>query len=190
MTCSAVLDSQIGSLRLVASKDGLDAIHFPTAQRAASVPGSDPIAADSGRASGDAYACCSDAPDSSGCRACEVLHTACTQLREYFAGTRRVFELPLTPKGTAFQRMVWQALAEIPFGQTASYAQLAMRLGRPTASRAVGAANGRNPLPIVVPCHRVIGADGSLTGFAGGLDTKRFLLTHEGAWPKADLFAA
>lgn len=112
------------------------------------------------------------------------------QLDEYFAGRRTAFDLPLSPRGTEFQRLVWQTLASIPYGQTVSYAQLAVRVGRPTAMRAVGAANGRNPLPIVLPCHRVIGADGSLTGFGGGLPTKRFLLELEGALlPREDLFA-
>ncbi len=103
------------------------------------------------------------------------------QFREYFAGKRRRFELPLSPSGTPFQQTVLDALQRIPFGQTRSYAELAADVGRPNAVRAVGAANGRNPLPIVIPCHRVIGADGSLTGFGGGLHAKRFLLTLEGA---------
>lgn len=118
-----------------------------------------------------------------------VLRQAQLQLAEYFAGRRRGFDLPLAPRGTAFQRQVWWELANIPFGNTISYADLAMRVGRPTATRAVGAANGRNPLPIVLPCHRVIGADGSLTGFGGGLPTKQFLLQLEGALPpETDLF--
>ena len=102
------------------------------------------------------------------------------QLAEYFAGRRRTFELTLAPEGTAFQRATWRALTEIPYGTTLSYGELARRVGRPGASRAVGAANGANPLPIVVPCHRVIGADGSLTGFGGGLPAKRALLALEG----------
>lgn len=118
-----------------------------------------------------------------------VLRRARQQLDEYFAGRRQQFDLPLAPRGTEFQRAVWHALATIPFGETVSYAQLATRVGRPSAMRAVGAANGRNPLPIVLPCHRVIGADGSLTGFGGGLPTKQFLLELEGAPPRADLFA-
>ncbi|MDQ3511835.1 MAG: methylated-DNA--[protein]-cysteine S-methyltransferase, partial [Pseudomonadota bacterium] len=105
-----------------------------------------------------------------------------------FRGERRHFELPLAPRGTAFQREVWQMLASIPYGGTISYAQLAMQVGRPKAMRAVGTANGRNPLPIVLPCHRVIGADGSLTGFGGGLPTKRLLLELEGALER-ELFA-
>lgn len=112
-----------------------------------------------------------------------ILEESMRQLGEYFAGDRRAFDLPLAPHGTEFQRDVWWRLAEIPFGQTISYAQLAARVGKPTATRAVGAANGRNPLPIVLPCHRVIGANGSLTGFGGGLPTKQFLLRLEGALP-------
>jgi len=119
-----------------------------------------------------------------------VLRRARRQLDEYFAGKRRAFDLPLSPAGTEFQRSVWTTLATIPYGETISYAQLASRIGRPGAVRAVGAANGRNPLPIVLPCHRVIGADGSLTGFGGGLPTKQFLLKLEGALPpEFDLFA-
>ncbi len=109
------------------------------------------------------------------------LTLARTQLAEYFIGTRRTFDLPLAPRGTPFQRAVWEALAEIPFGTTWSYRVLAARIGNPAAVRAVGGANGRNPLPIVLPCHRVIGADGTLTGFGGGLPTKAFLLRHERA---------
>ncbi|WP_111655447.1 methylated-DNA--[protein]-cysteine S-methyltransferase [Isoalcanivorax indicus] len=103
------------------------------------------------------------------------------QLAEYFAGQRTRFELPLAASGTPFQQQVWRRLCDIPFGATASYADIAARLDNPRAVRAVGAANGRNPLAIVVPCHRVIGRDGSLTGYAGGLARKRWLLAHEAA---------
>lgn len=112
------------------------------------------------------------------------------QLDAYFAGRRTRFDLDLAPRGTPFQLEVWQALTGIPPGTTISYGELARRIGRPNASRAVGAANGANPLPIVVPCHRVIGAGGALTGFAGGLETKRFLLALErgqGAEPLGQL---
>ncbi|HKZ74310.1 MAG TPA: methylated-DNA--[protein]-cysteine S-methyltransferase [Steroidobacteraceae bacterium] len=102
-----------------------------------------------------------------------------SQLGEYFAGERRTFEIDLAAEGTAFQLAVWQTLASIPYGATISYAELARRIGNPRASRAVGLANGANPLPIIVPCHRVLGADGSLTGFGGGLDIKRRLLALE-----------
>jgi methylated-DNA-[protein]-cysteine S-methyltransferase len=106
------------------------------------------------------------------------------QLGEYFAGERREFSVPLDMRGTAFQRDVWRALLEIPFGETRSYLDLAKRLGNRNATRAVGAANGRNPLSILVPCHRVIGTSGKLTGFAGGLDVKARLLGLEGGSPE------
>ena len=112
------------------------------------------------------------------------------QLDEYFSGARRAFRLPLAPAGTAFQLAVWEALRAIPYGETVSYAELARRLGNAGSARAVGLANGANPLPIIVPCHRVIGADGSLTGFGGGLYIKRALLSLEGAACVADLFSA
>ena len=128
-------------------------------------------------------------PDSGCKRDDAVFNEALDQLNAYFAGELQRFDLPLAPRGTPFQHEVWNALREIPFGTTVSYGELAARIGRPSASRAVGAANGRNPLPIVVPCHRVIGANGHLTGFGGGLATKEWLLTHEGAIPgTAELF--
>ncbi|HET9944549.1 MAG TPA: methylated-DNA--[protein]-cysteine S-methyltransferase [Actinomycetes bacterium] len=110
---------------------------------------------------------------------CPVLDDAARQLGEYFAGERRDFDLPLDPVGTPFQLTVWAALREIPYAETINYGQLAGRVGNPNASRAVGLANGRNPISIVVPCHRVIGANGSLTGYGGGLDRKRTLLELE-----------
>jgi methylated-DNA-[protein]-cysteine S-methyltransferase len=110
-----------------------------------------------------------------------VLRAAEQQLAEYFAGARRVFDLPLAPEGTPFQQKVWRALLTIPFGETRSYGQIAAQIGSPSAVRAVGAANGRNPLSIIAPCHRVIGASGALTGFAGGLKTKAYLLNLEAA---------
>lgn len=164
------VDSPVGPLLLAASDTGLHAIEFSASKH--------PVKRGLDWREGNHH----------------VLHKAHMQLREYFAGERHRFDLPLAPIGTEFQRTVWYTLATIPYGETLSYAQLAMRVGRPTATRAVGAANGRNPLPIVLPCHRVIGADGSLTGFGGGLPTKRFLLELEGALAKAgaagDLFAA
>ena len=108
------------------------------------------------------------------------LREAIRQLGEYFAGRRREFDLPLGMNGTTFQRRVWNTLLEIPYGATWSYGQLAKRIDNPNASRAVGLANGSNPISIVVPCHRVIGADGSLTGYGGGVERKRWLLAHEG----------
>ncbi len=155
------LDSPVGTLTLAANDDGLHAIEFPRnrhpADRDGWLQGHHP-----------------------------VLDLAARQLDDYFAAKRRAFDLPLAPRGTDFQRTVWMTLAGIGYGETISYAQLAQRVGRPTAMRAVGAANGRNPLPIILPCHRVIGADGSLTGFGGGLSTKQFLLELEGALPMAD----
>jgi methylated-DNA-[protein]-cysteine S-methyltransferase len=110
----------------------------------------------------------------------DPLPAAARQLKEYFAGKRRDFDLPLSMEGTEFQQSVWRELTKIPFGETRSYGQLAKRLNNPNGSRAVGLANGRNPIAIIVPCHRVIGADGSLTGFGGGIERKEWLLTHEG----------
>lgn len=110
-----------------------------------------------------------------------VLDEARGELESYFAGRLKVFTIPLAPNGTEFQRRVWSTLREIPFGTTISYADLARRVSNAAAVRAVGAANGRNPIPIIVPCHRVIGSDGSLTGFGGGLPRKQWLLRHEGA---------
>lgn len=110
-----------------------------------------------------------------------ILAAARAQLGAYFAGERQTFELPLAPAGSAFQRSVWAALQQVPYGTTIGYGEQARRLGNPTAARAVGAENGRNPLPIVIPCHRVIGAGGALTGYSGGLWRKEWLLRHEGA---------
>ena len=110
-----------------------------------------------------------------------VVDEAAAQLGEWLAGSRTTFDLPLAPRGTEFQRRVWAALVTVPFGETATYRDIAEAIGQPTATRAVGAANGRNPIPLIIPCHRVIGADGSLTGYSGGggLDTKRRLLDFE-----------
>ena len=128
------------------------------------------------------------APAESPLRREELFREAIVQLDAYFAGELRRFDLPLAPEGTPFQREVWSALTAIPYGETVSYGELARRLGRPAASRAVGAANGQNPIPIVIPCHRVIGADGSLTGFGGGLAIKRRLLDLEAGVSGASLF--
>ena len=160
-----LVDSPVGLLRLAADDGGLRLIEFPDPRH--------PVDAGDDWKEGDNA----------------LLAMTRAQLGEYFAGRRRAFDLPLAPEGTDFQRSVWMALRAIPYGVTISYRALAERIGRPSAMRAVGAANGRNPLPIVVPCHRVIGADGSLTGFGGGLPTKRFLLELEGALPREDLFA-
>lgn len=164
---TTLIDSPVGPLFLAASAQGLRAIAFRDNRH--------PVRRGDDWQPGDNA----------------VLRDARRQLDAYFAGRRRGFDLPLEPQGTPFQREVWLSLATIPYGATISYAELAQRVARPTAMRAVGGANGRNPLPIVLPCHRVIGADGSLTGFGGGLPTKRFLLELEGALPAMDtLFAA
>jgi methylated-DNA-[protein]-cysteine S-methyltransferase len=118
----------------------------------------------------------------------ELLTETERQLREYFAGRRKVFDVPLAFHGTDFQRRAWSALLTIPYGETRSYAQMAMQIGQPNAVRAVGAANGRNPISIIAPCHRVIGSGGALTGFGGGLENKAKLLALESA--QTDLFGA
>ena len=147
-----VIDSPIGPLRLVAADGALTAIDFsPFGDRPGDEAAEEP-----------------------------VLQQAAAQLAEYFAGERTDFDLPLAPRGTAFQQQVWAELVKIGYGGTASYGEIAHRLGLTNAaSRAVGTANGRNPIPIIVPCHRVIGADGTLTGYAGGIERKRILLDLE-----------
>jgi methylated-DNA-[protein]-cysteine S-methyltransferase len=118
-------------------------------------------------------------PVSFGSRDAATLSAVAAQLAEYFAGERREFDLPVVFEGTPFQQTVWRALQEIPCGETVSYGELAERIGRPTASRAVGLANGHNPISIIVPCHRVVGSNGSLTGYGGGIERKRYLLNLE-----------
>jgi methylated-DNA-[protein]-cysteine S-methyltransferase len=118
-------------------------------------------------------------PETTGDRSDRAFTAARTQLAEYFAGVRQEFDLPLAPRGTGFQRRVWDAVSAVPFGATASYAEIAAAIGTPSACRAVGAANGRNPLPVIVPCHRVVGSTGALTGYGGGLERKRALLDLE-----------
>jgi methylated-DNA-[protein]-cysteine S-methyltransferase len=146
-------DTPVGRLALIGGEVGLVAVLWRTVDAHAALP------------PGDGH---------------PVLREARRQLDAYFAGDLTRFTVPLEVRGTPFQRAVWAALATIPFGETRSYAQIARQIDRPSATRAVGAANGRNPLSIVLPCHRVIGSDGTLTGFGGGLPAKRFLLAHEG----------
>jgi methylated-DNA-[protein]-cysteine S-methyltransferase len=152
MTHYAIMDSPIGSLLLIGGDQGLTHIQFEDERRQID-PGwlHDPAA----------------------------LADAVQQLRDYFAGTRRTFDLKLDPHGTPFQRQVWAALQTIPYGTTISYGQLAQQIDKANAVRAVGAANGQNPIPIVIPCHRVIGSNGTLTGYAGGLHIKKMLLDLE-----------
>ncbi len=118
----------------------------------------------------------------------EILEEAVYQLREYFEGKRKSFDLPLNPEGTPFQKVVWKLLTSIPFGKTVSYLELSRRMGDTNAIRAVAAANGKNPIWVVVPCHRVVGSDGSLTGYAGGLHRKKWLLDHEQGSHQQKLF--
>jgi methylated-DNA-[protein]-cysteine S-methyltransferase len=148
------LDSPLGELLAVGDEAGLTGLYLPTGRYRLS-------------------------PHASWTRADDAFKDVRTQLEEYFAGTRQKFDLSLRPAGTSFQRAVWSALVEIPYGETTSYGKIAAALGQPDAARAVGLANGRNPIPIIVPCHRVIGADGSLTGYGGGVPAKRWLLSHE-----------
>ncbi|MCY3760162.1 MAG: methylated-DNA--[protein]-cysteine S-methyltransferase [Gemmatimonadetes bacterium] len=150
----ATIESPLGALLLAWTESGLTRVSF--------LEGSKAIEPDSGW---------TPAPDPA--------FGARRQLDSYFAGDLNQFDLPLAPCGTAFQQHVWRELARIPFARTASYGEIARRVGRPKASRAVGAANGNNPLPIIVPCHRVVGSDGSLTGYSGGVEIKEFLLAHE-----------
>ena len=151
-----IIDSPVGRLTLVATDAGIAAILWPDDR-----PGRVRLELD---AQDDTH---------------PVLVEAERQLGEYFAGRRTTFAVPLDPSGTTFQRKVWRALMTIPYGQTRSYAQIARQIGHPDAVRAVGAANGRNPVSIITPCHRVIGANGNLTGFAGGLQVKARLLDLE-----------
>jgi methylated-DNA-[protein]-cysteine S-methyltransferase len=146
--------SPLGKLLLVASAEGLRAIRFEGREKF-SPPRPDWIYGE------------------------EPFRDLMRQLQEYFAGSRSDFDLPLAPQGTSFQIKVWDALQKIPYGETISYAELAQRIGRPKAVRAVGAANGANPIPILIPCHRVIGSNGALVGYGGGLDIKKHLLALE-----------
>jgi methylated-DNA-[protein]-cysteine S-methyltransferase len=157
MLYETTMESPVGPLRLIASDEGLRAVLWPD-EDPARVRIDGPIDTDPTH---------------------PILGAAVDQLTEYFNGDRTEFDLPLDSAGTEFQSACWSALQEIPYGSTVSYGEQAGMIGRPTAVRAVGAANGRNPLSIVVPCHRVVAADGSLTGFAGGIDTKSWLLKHE-----------
>jgi methylated-DNA-[protein]-cysteine S-methyltransferase len=162
MITFTVLDTPIGAMPCARDEEGIRTLRLPE-----------------GRMHAD--------PDPSWVRDNEAFDDVRTQLAEYFAGTRTSFDLPLHLVGSAWQRKVWAALLDIPCGETESYGSLAARIGSPGAARAVGLANGQNPLPIIVPCHRVIGADGTLTGYGGGLDRKQWLLAHEGVLPRLPL---
>jgi methylated-DNA-[protein]-cysteine S-methyltransferase len=156
------IDSPLGALLAVGDEGGLSALYLPTAKKPGTVH-----------------------PD--WVRDDAAFGELRTQLAEYFAGARTEFDLPLRAGGSAFQKRVWAALTTIPYGATTSYGKIAAAVGAPEAARAVGLANGQNPIPIVVPCHRVIGADGSLTGYGGGIEAKQWLLTHEAVHSGATL---
>ena len=155
-TCHTTIDSPVGPLTLVARDGSLTGLYMHEQRHRPQ-------------------------PETFGVRddGAEPFAAAARQLAEYFAGTRTAFDLPLAPAGTPFQQRVWAALREIPYGETTSYGELAERIGSPGAARAVGLANGRNPIGIVVPCHRVVGSTGALTGYGGGIETKRRLLDFE-----------
>ncbi len=158
---SSTIDSPVGPLTIVASDAGVRAVLWPTDDDKRRVP--------------------LDAIDSDSTSAAEhpMIAAAARQLTEYFDGERRDFDVPLDPAGTDFQQSAWMALRSIPYGTTVSYGEQAAQMGDKRKARAVGAANGRNPISIIVPCHRVVGSTGALTGFAGGVDTKEWLLRHE-----------
>ena len=163
MACYTEIDSPIGPITLTASEAGLQSVWIQKTDK--NRPALEGLTYDPA-----------------------FLREASAQLSAYFNGELQCFELAIDARGgTAFQQQVWQALTAIPFGQTASYSDIARQISAPKAVRAVGAANGRNPIAIVVPCHRVVGADGSLTGYAGGLDNKRWLLAHEARFSQGDL---
>jgi O-6-methylguanine DNA methyltransferase len=157
MSATQSMESPVGILTLAAEAGAIRGIYFETHRHAPELAPGEPAAGEDLR----------------------VLREAERQLRAYFAGALRSFDLPLAARGTPFQERTWTALRAIPFGERCSYAALAVAIGAPRAVRAVGGANGRNPLSIVVPCHRVIGSDGSLTGYGGGEERKRWLLAHE-----------
>ncbi|XVS68156.1 methylated-DNA--[protein]-cysteine S-methyltransferase [Actinosynnema sp. CA-299493] len=154
MAVHAVVDSPVGELTLVARDGVLAGLYLPEHRHRPAL-------------------------ETFGERDASPFGEVVAQLAEYFAGERTVFDLPLSPAGTPFQRTVWDALKEIPHGETVSYGELAARIGRPTASRAVGLANGKNPISVIVPCHRVVGSTGALTGYGGGVERKRVLLAFE-----------
>jgi methylated-DNA-[protein]-cysteine S-methyltransferase len=150
------MDSPIGKLFLAGNREGLKYLHFPREKK--------PVD-----------------PDPDWIETPAFFTSAVAELKEYFAGNRRHFSVDIKPEGTDFQLNVWRVLQKVPYGETVSYGELAKQVGNPKASRAVGAANGANPIPIIIPCHRVIGANGELTGFGGGLEVKKYLLELENA---------
>ncbi len=161
VTVQRSVESPLGTLRLLATDLALVAVYFPEHRHVPTF---------------------NRAPHAETSESHPVLDLAARELDEFFLGKRRTFTTPTAPRGTNFQKMVWSALLEIPFGESCTYGEMARRIGRPHSARAVGAANAMNPLSIFVPCHRVMGQGGSLVGYAGGLDRKRWLLEHEGVF--------
>ena len=153
-----IIETPIGAMEAVFEGDALSELRFVSRDRSVERQAPSPVE----REKSSPYA------------------TTAKQLAEYFAGKRKTFDLVLAPKGTPFQLAVWNELTKIEYGDTISYAELAFRIGRPAAVRAVGAANGANPIPLIIPCHRVIGSNGTLTGYGGGIERKQWLLAHEG----------
>lgn len=164
MNTYARLPTPVGELLLTASESALTGVYFPTSRRGPAPTHRADWVEDNGQGPASA-----------------ILARARQQLTEYFDRSRTTFDLPLEALGSGFEHRVWNALRAIPYGATTSYSELARKLGDVKATRAVGAANGKNPIPIIIPCHRVVGASGDLTGFGGGLERKRWLLEHEGA---------
>jgi methylated-DNA-[protein]-cysteine S-methyltransferase len=160
MISTITIDSPVGELTIGATAAGVRFVLWPGESRSIAGASADPVTDDEPNATA-------------------ILDEVASQLREYFAGARTMFDVPLDPIGTPFQLSAWQVLRTIPYGSTMSYGEQARSLGDPNKARAVGAANGRNPISIIVPCHRVVGSNGSLTGFAGGIESKAWLLDHE-----------
>ena len=179
---TTTLKTPIGVLRVSASERGVTAVHFPAGARRSEAAGARAAGGAAGRAAERSWGEEVEPADASRAERAAArrhLDEAVRQLEEYFAGAREGFDLDLFMRGTDFEARVWKRLARIPHGETCTYAEIARAAGAPGAARAAGAAIGRNPVPIIVPCHRVIGADGSLTGFGGGMERKRWLLEHE-----------
>ena len=154
-------DSPIGELLLISDGDLLTGLYFQRAHNGFGIP-------EGGIVNDDL----------------DIFRNTTRQLKQYFDGSLKEFDIPVKFEGTTFQKSVWLELFNIPYGETVSYLDIAKQVGDPTAARAVGWANGKNPIPIIYPCHRVIGSNGKLTGYGGGLDKKEWLLRHEGAWPR------
>ncbi|GFD78714.1 hypothetical protein KUL118_15760 [Tenacibaculum sp. KUL118] len=181
MIYTGFVNSMQGLVKVEATEEGITAISFVNAAEAEKVAGERQISegeSNKGESNTGRHHLLSDKVHT---HTNAITDAACRQLQAYFDGNLREFDLPLSPKGTAFQNQVWHALKQVKYGETASYLDIAKAIGNPKAVRAVGMANGRNPIAIVVPCHRIIGSNKTLTGYAGGLSRKQYLLNLEGA---------